>query len=438
MLNKSQDEIRYRNDNLWGRDTYNDLLSHFAEKLFLYFKNFQFEKLDQEIKPFFFTKLNLNQKKIITYFYWIKSDPVQNYLRNYKQIYRNIPVNTQNYEIITEGKVIGHINWNNTYKIRFQKGKGINDIIFNNIITEKSINTIELQVIKKLLMEINSVVIELLKIPQMNEWNLKFHEIKHYIEKGLKHIILRDISELKDIRKIIVSKKKLYKSKNKFVRDSTKILLSFLKLKKFEEKHEFCSSIIPRSRSLDKLFELFVIFQIFDELVKNGYYFKHYELISDIFKHEDNSYIATLINIDKQLLVKVYYQNSNFINSKYREMIYSFKIGKSHFLDGFLEFYDISKNQTKLYKSVIIEIKRSKNKTTLKNGLAQLMNYLNILRPEKIPNNNSKNLIGVLVGWDYPELPAEFVKIFQNISYQYLSFLKMFKKKNSIHSILFY
>ena len=103
--------------NLWTQDEYNRLINIFAEKLTLYFRNGVVTNFNSSITPFLYTFLPINQKKLMFFFHWLISKPIQYLFSKVDLIFHQYPILSQNSETISRGRIEGTPLWTKTFQI---------------------------------------------------------------------------------------------------------------------------------------------------------------------------------------------------------------------------------------------------------------------------------------------------------------------------------
>jgi hypothetical protein len=422
-------------DHLWTEEYYTSLHKKYREKLFLYFRDMKISQVEKEILPFFQGQIPQNERKILFYFYWIQSKEVTTFFNNFPLFLRNIPSETSNVEYTGKSKITGNVIWPKTLRYRMSHGNllGNNTFIMTNV--EKSTITLELKIILKLLFQLEKIITVLIETSKLGKYLDEFLSTKNRIQKWLKHHIFTSVPLLSNTKDIEMHRNRLLKSSNSFVRLSTKILLDFYKTS--DNGFQFHSKIVPGPSTNDRLFEIYTLFEILSELTeKHKFHFEKLNLISHLKKSEDYSLVAILNHPVRKQRIKIFYQNTRFLDNSFTDLLKNFQIGSHFFLDLFLEVYDTSTPNLDLVKTVIIEVKRTKESSTIKNGLSQVMNYAHVLKPIKIPKNSYENVAGIVFSWDFEKSPKLTTVKYRECTYKICSYKDLEKGKQILENII--
>ena len=410
-------------------------MSEFSDKIVNFFQSGAKFTFNSTITPFLYEFMPEEEKRLLFYYHWITSGDIIVFLKKMKNYFRKLHINSIYSEVSFNNKIMGNPLWNKTIQERIRKR--INENIFICQITDKNLLSHEVLVINKILEIIYLVSSKLILLPIIFGDKLFLEQItklqmisSSYLKLNiLKEIPFTSSIELFDKYKIQIQ------NKYKFYILCLQILHDYIVQSRFYKEAIKLEKLF-HPESYDKLFELLVLYQIIEEYLQNGFRptKDQYSIISSRNQKVDSK-ILTLSKTNKQ--IEFFYQDSSLVKDDYKELLRTFRLGTTNILDIVIKTSTKGGNEFTNTKYIIVEVKRSKLQPTLKDGLIQLLHYLTITK------TNEDNNIGVLVGWDFPEIPESVNHKYNGILYKYLIYKTVINKKDlkfiyedEIHSII--
>ncbi|MDM5338193.1 hypothetical protein QUF84_13280 [Fictibacillus enclensis] len=227
------------------------------------------------------------------------------------------------------------------------------------------------------------------------KWLTQIQDIILKSQGLLKKPLFREISDIHDINEKLIQSTKLSRGENYYKVAQLSELIMRQKNNPLKFLYERFSKQILRPLSKDTLYEIAVLFRVIECLKGNGWKETDISLIGE---KQDTISILSKGN----LKICIFYQklpNEFAQNSVYMNLMNDYNLGiQNRRPDIILEW--IVKEKTKKY--TIIEVKRSKNKGYITDGLYKLLGYT---KDFQLPLENTKKGMGILVAWQINDFP---------------------------------
>lgn len=370
--------------------------------------------------------LNINNLEQLLRIHFVLSPEVIVFITKLAENLRRIKTSTRNIVEILNGRIKGRINWQDTFKERYQKNY-LDKTIYSCVQRDKNFNIKENLVLKRLLEIIISTVKEDI-IPVKNyKWLGEWHEEKQLYEK-LMRIYKRNVYLNRiDTRGIIITDRMIndtMKSRNTLYRRAAKLLALYRKLiNPFywqnetvrQEIKKLLQKTFIRPESEDVLFELYWVFKLIE-----GYDDVEFNLVDGkdnmVAAWEDRNYSYQLFHdsegsrkiqfrikltevkdSNNQYLERVYKSREQFINLS-REIFAADK--SSAFWQGRPDIIlEIRYKENKELKEIYIgEVKNTCNKTYAMEGLKELLDYMVLVKESQAYISNDEVSDGKVKG----------------------------------------
>lgn len=297
------------------------------------------------------------------------------------------------------GRVKGKVLWSKTMTTRYISGGDPSLFVCQqrSSIFDLPENRVLLFVLKQILRISENI---------LGTDSLEYYEFEHGLKNGkwinivkklayqcanlLRNPYIREISEIHDL-----SEKNIQETEKARGAHYTQLALTARILNKSQKRqvdflYEKLSNRMLQPLNRDVLYEVAVLFKIMNHVRKNGWVEKKVNLIGG------GSKIISRFVKDKTTL-NIYYQSLPEVfvkKSKYKDLMDYYQIDVGYRRpDIILEW--ISENGQKTY--CIVEVKRSKNREYLIDGLYKLLGYIKDFENAYIHTFDSK---GILVGWE--------------------------------------
>lgn len=374
------------NEDIWDIDTRNQIINDIEEYLYLYmFKDASINKKDVVMTLLNLDESDLNRLKIV---YFLLSKQLTDLIIILPQLLRNLTHTTSRKEEITKSVITGHINWSQTVKIRtdtYVKDRSV----FVCEKTEKEYDLPENQLLKFLLIKIRKMIQSLdfinlennLNKTSTDNWQNSIEKIYQTIKKTLNNIHIQEVNIIRNVNNKML--RKTLQNHNNLYEYVYKLYELYEKIFIFEDSKEFKKLLqkqILEPLNNDKLYEIYILFNLLNSLDKDKINLGLYFTNNDYTIHYDSN---PKINIYYQHLPKPFKDNNY---NKYK--IYDLEL-KNRIPDIIIEYID--KKETK-YR--LVEIKRSDDKNYIRNSIYKMFAYL------KDYEQASFNYPNILLVWD--------------------------------------
>ncbi|PID23761.1 hypothetical protein [Sporosarcina sp. P7] len=390
----------------WGHQEYEEILKSTSDRLWRFIQQHA-SLVDKNNLLENITGLNEHQIRTLSSTHLLLSDEVTKLVDIIApSILRRISKSSRISTSIERGRIKGKVNWNRTV---LKQTTEMDPSIFVCVNRSSIFDLIENKVLLfclRYIYQIGQGVIGTELPPdestsedylaEHKKWIKKVEYILFKCRKLLKNPLLKNITELHGINSQQIERTRKARGVDyKSLADIAELIsmqrnqpLDFL-------YHAFSKQIlVPMSR--DTLYEVAVAFKVIDFYTECGWIEERISLIG-----EKEKILSVLKKGNAKL--NIFYQHipSHFAeHSKYKELMKETKLSIHHRRpDIILEW--INGQGEKRY--TIVEVKRSKNRGYLADGIYKILGYI---KDFEISLQNSADSVGLLVGWEIKGLQA--------------------------------
>jgi hypothetical protein len=227
-------------------------------------------------------------------------------------------------------------------------------------------------------------------------WANKIQSITNKCNSILKNPLIRSINEIHKLNEQIIQKTKNARGQNYFQLAGIARIILEQRNQPIKFLYRILSKQILQPLSKDTLYEIAILFRLIDYFKVNGWDERKVSLIGE------GQRIVSLL-CKNNFVIKIYYQQlPQFFapQSLYKELMEEYQLSiQNRRPDIILEW----KDESGIKKYTIIEVKRSKNRSYLADGLYKVLGYL---KDFEIPMKFTNNSKGLLVGWFIKDIPS--------------------------------
>lgn len=316
-------------------------------------------------------------------------------------ILANIDRNTNVNQVETRGFIQGSVDWNSTYKRRMVSG--FNDASLFMCNPSQKIYDIPSNQLIRFITEFvyNAIPIALKAAPGKSQgWTQKFENLYDEIKKIRLHPRLREISIPDHLQYKTIQLTK--KHRNPVYRELADLGELYYKLFHLYETETLANVIneqllVPKNN--DKVFEFLILFEVLNTLE----FFRRRiggERRTTLIRAEEKTVFTYIFpkNSNEKIYVDVYYQHvpPEFKGSQYVETLRRYSVDHSKTRQPdliLLARHKDSNNLDKKIRGSIIEVKYSKSRSYLGEGVHDVLSYLHDFN--HILNENPKSMLAI-------------------------------------------
>lgn len=382
----------------WSKSIHNQIADYSSSMLWRFIKRNAFESEAEEVVQNL-TGLNKNDIELLSSIRFLLSESVDVMINKIAiKIINQLSKESVNEKIVDRNRVCGRLDWQNTIKTRATAGNDPSIYVYTR--RAQIFDLPENRLFLFLLRQIYGMALRFVSEDFQNQtwyteeqvrqkWTEKVSIIAYKTGMLLKNPYILKISNLHEISDKIIEN--TYKHRQDHYRQLADISREYLESIKHPLNYlnKVLNKNILEPLNRDTLYEIAVLFKVLNKIISNGWTEQFTGLIGG------SSNIISKLEKDNHI-IKVYTQKLPKImneRSAYGYIMSGYGITeKLRRPDIILEFQtDIKKHY------LIIEVKRSKNRTYLADGSYKLLGYL--MDYKDIKDDNTK-LSGFLVGWE--------------------------------------
>ncbi|MDO5851180.1 MAG: hypothetical protein Q4Q23_01680 [Methanobacteriaceae archaeon] len=381
------------NKEIWNEQIRQDILEEIKEYLYLYlFKETKITNVYSSIKKLF----NLNDTDILTLkkIHFLLSLQVKDFIEILPQLIRNLTHSTNKEKIKSIGRIQGQINWNKTYKKRFEQGYNDKSLYICNL-RQKQYDLPENQLLKYLLKNILEILntLHIKEKVDIDYWQDTIKNEYIIIKHINKNIHLQNITDISHIPPKILEK--TIKNRNNLYQTVAKCYKLYESLFIKNNKQELITLIekqILKPLNNNQLYEIYIFFNLI-----NNFNNEHLKIG---LLHPKNDYTAKIRKNNKT--INIYYQhtpNEFKTKSKYNKLNYYYDLQITTKQPDIIIEYE--ENNKKTYR--IIEIKRTKDPNYIRQSIYKVYGYLKDYEEIQL----KKQYPAILIIWDGIKIEKE-------------------------------